>query len=141
MQVGGSIYHDKISDTSHGSTLRLGQTIVNAYVVYVRHGIEFLNEGFLIRHAYEGSSTVYNTSAFYSEISKQSHRIRPFFRYQYINANQQGLFDDVALRHGPSFGARYDFNDFIAFKAQLDHTLRKGLPDLNGLHFQLAFTF
>src|SRR3984893_2687776 len=141
LQIGGSIYHDKISDTGHGSPLRAGQTIVNAHVVYVRHGIEFLNEGFLIRHAYEGRSTVYNTSAFYSEISKQFHRIRPFFRYQYINANQQGLFEDVALRHGPSFGARYDFNDFVAFKAQLDHTLRKGLPDLNGLHFQLAFAF
>src|SRR3984893_6048437 len=141
LQIGGSIYHDKISDTVDGSSLRVSQTIVNAHVVYVRHGVEFLNEGFLIRHAYEGSSTVYNTSAFYSEISKQFHRIRPFFRYQYINANQQGLFDDVALRHGPAFGARYDFNDFIAFKAQLDHTLRKGLPDLNGLHTQLAFTF
>jgi hypothetical protein len=141
LQIGGSIYHDKISDTVDGSSLRIGQTIVNAHVVYVRHGVEFLNEGFLIRHAYEGSSTVYNTSAFYSQISRQFHRIRPFLRYQYINANQQGLFEDVALRHGPSFGARYDFNDFIAFKAQLDHTLRRGLPDLNGLHLQLAFTF
>jgi hypothetical protein len=45
------------------------------------------------------------------------------------------------LRHGPSFGARWDFNDSIAFKTQLDHTLRKGQPDLNGLHLQLAFTF
>src|ERR1700674_502063 len=141
LQVGGSIYHDKISDTIHGSGLNLGQTIVNAHVVYIRHGIEFLNEGFLIRHAYERSSTVYNTSAFYSQISKQFHRIRPFFRYQYINANQQGLFHDVALRHGPSFGVRYDFNDSIAFKTQFDHTLRKGKPDLNGLHTQLAFTF
>jgi hypothetical protein len=141
LQVGGSIYHDKISDTIHGSAVKLGQTIVNAHVVYVRHGIEFLNEGFLIRHAYEGSSTVYNTPAFYSQISKQFHHIRPFFRYQYINANQHGLFEDVALRHGPSFGVRYDFNDSIAFKTQFDHTLRKGQPDLNGLHTQLAFTF
>jgi hypothetical protein len=141
LQVGGSIYHDKISDTIHGSALKLGQTIVNAHVVYIRHGIELLNEGFLVRHAYERSSTVYNTSAFYSQISKQFHRIRPFFRYQYINANQQGLFEDVALRHGPSFGVRYDFNDSIAFKSQFDHTLRKGQPDLNGLHTQLVFTF
>jgi hypothetical protein len=141
LQIGGSIYHDKISDTTHGSIFRLGQTIVNAHVVYIRHGIEFLNEGFLIRHDYEQSSAVYNTPAFYSQISKQFRRLRPFFRYQYINANQKGMFDDVALRHGPSFGTRYDLNDFIAFKAQLDHTLRKGQADLNGLHFQLAFAF
>jgi hypothetical protein len=141
LQIGASIYHDRISDTTRELIPRVGQTIVNAHVVYIRHGIEFLNEGFLIRHVYEGSSTVYNMPAFYSQISKQFHHIRAFFRYQYINANQQGLFDDVALRHGPSFGARYDFNDSIAFKAQFDHTLRKGQPDLNGLHTQLAFTF
>jgi hypothetical protein len=141
LQIGGSIYHDRISDFTRGPSIRLGQTIVNGHIVYIRHGVEFLNEGFLIRHAFEQSSTVYNMPAFYSQISKQFGRIRPFFRYQYINANQGSLLEDVALRHGPSFGARYDFNDFIAFKTQLDHTLRKGLPDLNGLHFQLAFTF
>ncbi len=48
---------------------------------------------------------------------------------------------DVTLRHGPSFGARYDFNDNLAFKTQLDHTVRKAQPDLNGLQMQLAFTF
>jgi hypothetical protein len=109
--------------------------------VYIRHGIEFLNEGFLIRHAYQQSSTVYNMPAFYSQISKQFHRVRPFFRYQYINANQGGFLEEFVLRRGPSFGVRYDFNDSIAFKTQLDHTLRKGQPDLNGLHLQLAFTF
>ena len=141
LQIGGSIYHDRIKDRSHGSDASLGQTIINGHIVYIRHGIEFLNEGFLIRHAYEQSSTVYNMPAFYSQISKQFGRIRPFFRYQYINANRGSFLEDILLRHGPSFGARYDFNDFVAFKAQLDHTLRKGLPDLNGLHFQLAFRF
>jgi hypothetical protein len=59
-----------------------------------------------------------------------------------VNASaNNSLYDDVGLRYGPSFGARYDFNDYIAFKAQLDHTVRRGEPDLNGLHLQLAFTF
>src|SRR6266852_5605992 len=141
LQIGGSIYHDRISDRSHGSYARLGQTIVNGHIVYIRGGIEFLNEGFLIRHAYQQSSTVYNMPAFYSQISKQFHRVRPFFRYQYINANQGGFLEEFVLRHGPSFGVRFDFNDSVAFKTQLDHTLRKGKPDLNGLHLQLAFTF
>ena len=141
LQIGGSIYHDQISDFARGPSVRLGQTIVNGHIVYVRHGIEFLNEGFLIRHAYEQGSTVFNMPAFYSQISKQFGRVRPFFRYQYINANPSSLFGDVDLRYGPSFGARYDFNDFIAFKAQLDQTVRKGQADLDALHFQLAFTF
>ena len=141
LQVGGSVYHDRISDFPRGPSVRLGQTIANVHLVYTAHGIEFLNEGFLIRHNYEQSSIVYNMPAFYSQVSKQFGRLRPFFRYQYMNANPGSLFEDIALRHGPSFGARWDFNNNIAFKTQLDHTLRKGQPDLNGLHLQLAFTF
>jgi hypothetical protein len=140
LQVGGSFYHDRVSDPVRGEA-RLGQTIINGHIVYVGHAIEFLNEGFLIRLAYQTTSTVYNMPAFYSQIWKRYGRIRPFFRYQYINANANEFLEDIALRHGPSFGARYDFNDNIAFKTQLDHTLRKGQPDLNGLHLQLAFTF
>jgi hypothetical protein len=141
LQIGASIYHDRISDFARGPSVRLGQTIVNGHVVFFRHGIEFLNEGFLIRHTYQQGSVVYNMPAFYSQISKQFGRIRPFFRYQYIDAVEGSIFRDVGRRQGPSFGARYDFNDFIAFKAQLDHTLREHQGDLNGLHLQLAFTF
>jgi len=141
LQIGGSIYHDRISDFAKGPDIRLGQTIVNGHVVYIWHGVEFLSEGFLIRHAYEHSSRVYNTPAFYAQISKQFHRARPYVRYQYINADQGGILDDVDLPYGPSFGVRYDFTDSIAFKTQLDHTVRKGEPDLNGLHMQLVFKF
>jgi len=129
LRIGGSLYHDRISDFTRGPNVRLGQTIVNGHLVYIRYGIEFLNEGFLIRHTYEQNANVYNMAAFYSQISKTFRRIRPFVRYQYINANQGSLLGDVAFRQGPSFSARYDFNDVIAFKSQLDHTLRKGLPD------------
>jgi hypothetical protein len=157
LQFGSSYYHDQISGTllnraggtpvppppgSPGPAARYDQTIVNAYAVYTAHGIEFLNEGFLIRHALIGSSLHFDTPAFYTQISKQFGHIRPFFRFQYVNASPNNLiYDDVGLRYGPSFGARYDFNDYIAFKAQLDHTVRRDEPDLNGLHLQLAFTF
>ena len=156
LQIGMSYYHDQISDNvlnasgaqvppppgSPGPSVRYGQTIVNAYAVYVAHGIEFLNEGFLIRDALVGGSLHFDTPAFYSQFSKQLGPVRPFFRYQYVNASpNNGIYDDVGLRFGPSFGARYDLNDYIAFKAQLDHTVRRGEPDLNGLHLQFAFTF
>ncbi len=141
LQIGGSVYHDKISDFVRGPSVRLGQTIANLHAVYIARGIEFLNEGFLIHHDYEQNGPVYNTSAFYSQISKRFGHFRPFVRYQYINANQNSIFEDVGLRHGPSFGTRYDFNDNVAVKTQLDHTIRKGQPDLNGLQMQLAFTF
>ena len=141
LQIGGSFYHDQISDFQKGAGVRLGQTIVNAHVVYTSRGIEVLSEGFLLRHAYQWNGPIYNMPAFYALFSKKFGHTRPYFRYQYINANPASIFEDVGLRHGPSFGARYDFNPNIGFKAQLDHTLRKDLPDLNGLQLQLVFAF
>jgi hypothetical protein len=142
LQLGGSFYHDKISDSRVQSFPRIGQSILNAHVVYVARGFEILNEGFLIRHARANSQTISNMPAFYSQLSRRFGRIRPFFRYQYVNTNNgDTIFHDVGLRYGPSFGARYDIEDNIAFKVQLDHTVRGGKPDLNGLQTQLAFTF
>jgi hypothetical protein len=140
--VGASYYHDRISDFVQGPTARLGQTIVNAHVVYVGHGVEFLNEAFLIRNAYEQGGPTYNMPAFYAQFSRRFGKIRPFFRYQYANTNPNSSYHgDILLRQGPSFGVRYDFNESIAFKTQLDHTVRKGKPDLNGLQTQLSFAF
>jgi hypothetical protein len=142
LQVGTSFYHDKISDPEEGLQERLGQTIVNAHVVYDDRKFEFLNEGFLIRHVREATGEVQNTTGFYSQISRQfRHAVRPYFRYQYINASTQSLFEDILLRHGPSVGVRYDFNAGLALKLQFDHTNRQGLDPLNGLQTQLAFTF
>ena len=40
LQIGGSLYHDRISDFRLGPSVRLGQTIANLHLVYVRHGVE-----------------------------------------------------------------------------------------------------
>lgn len=141
LQIGSTVYHDRISDFVRGPSVRLGQTIANGHIVFEGRKLELLNEAFYIRHAYEHSSIIYNMPAFYSQVSRRIWKARPFFRYQYTNANSGSLLQDHGLRHGPSFGARYDFDDNFALKAQLDHTVRKGQPDLNGLHMQLAYTF
>lgn len=141
LQVGGSFFHDQISNNHRGVNERYGQTIVNGYAVYIGHGLELLNEGFLIRHTELHGLEQFNMPAFYSQVSRRVGHFRPFARYQYVNTDPDSVFEDVLLRHGPTFGSRYDFNDYIAFTAELDHTLRKGQPDLNGLQLQFAFTF
>lgn len=141
LQVGASFFHDKISNNLGDRSVRFGQTIVNAYAVYIAHGLEFLNEGFLIRHSELHGPALFNMPAFYTQVSRGFGRFRPFVRYQYVNVNPESMFEDVLRREGPSFGSRYDLSDSIAFTAQLDHTLRKGQPDLNGLQLQFAFTF
>lgn len=140
LEIGGSFYHDEISDDRNLS-IRYGQTILNVHAVYNAHKVEFLNEGVLIRHAELNGPLLFNMPGAYSLISRQFGRVRPFFRYQYLNTNPQSILHDVLLRYGPSFGARYDFNPNVALKFQFDHTERKTQPDLNGAQAQLAFAF
>jgi hypothetical protein len=161
LQIGASFYHDQISDltvvapedqivgvppdipTAPTSPLsRWNQTIVNGYAVYVSGRAEFLNEAFLIRHSLIGESSLFNTPAFYSQFSRKVGAWRPFIRYQYVNAAaRNAVYDDIGRREGPSVGVRYDLGGYLAFKAQMDHTIRRGLPDLNGLHLQVAAAF
>jgi hypothetical protein len=139
LEFGGSFYHDRINPGS--GPLHMGQAISSAHIVYVTPRFEFLNEGFLIQHKVQETGQTFNNPAFYSLISaKFNGRWRPYFRYQYVNANSP-VFPDVTLRHGPSAGLRYDFNDYVALKAQIDRTLRRGLTTFNGLNLQLAFRF
>lgn len=140
LEVGGSFYHDNISDDRNLS-VRYGQSILNAHIVYVARGLEFLNEGILIRHAQTGSATVFNMPGAYTQISKQFGHLRPFCRFQYLNTNPRSALHDVRLRYGPSFGSRYDFNPNVAFKLQFDHTDRRPQPDLNGVQTEISFVF
>jgi len=140
LEIGGSFYHDNISDDRNLS-IRYGQTILNAHIVYVARGLEFLNEGVVIRHAELNGPNVFNMPGAYTLISKQFGHVRPFFRFQYLNMNPQSALHDVLLRYGPSFGTRYDFNRQIALKLQFDRTWRKSQLVLNGVQTQLSFAF
>jgi hypothetical protein len=140
LDVGGSFYHDRLSPDN--LPIHIGQSIGSAHVVYTMPRFEFLNEAFLIQHKVEGGQT-FNTPAFYTLISQKfGKQWRPYFRYQYANAAAQSpLFSDVGLRHGPSAGLRFDYNDYLAFKVQYDRTLRRQLPAINDVALQLAFRF
>jgi len=141
LDVGGSFYHDRINPDS--DNLHIGQSVASIHAVYTTPRFEFLNEGFLIQHKIKETGQSFNTPAFYSLISQQfAGKWRPYFRYQYVNASTASpLFADVSLRHGPSAGMRYDFNDYVAMKLQFDHTIRRGLTSFNDVLAQMAFRF
>jgi hypothetical protein len=141
LDVGGSFYHDRLSPDNQ--PIHIDQSIGSAHVVYTTPRFEFLNEGFIIQHRVEGTGQTFNTPAFYSLISQKfGRKWRPYFRYQYANASAQSpLFADVGLRHGPSAGVRFDYNDYLAFKIQYNRILRRQLATINDLALQLAFRF
>lgn len=105
----------------------------------------------------ESGGPVFHTGAFYSQFSRAFRAWRPYFRYQYFNANNNDstyanvtspneyapLSDAgfVGRLNGPSAGVRWDFTEHSALKFQYDRYSLRGLATENGLTAQFAFTF
>lgn len=121
---------------------RIGESILAAHAVLIRPKYEWLNEALLDRHAVLGTNSTFNTPGFYSQVSKQFGSYRPYLRYQYVNAaNNEPVFPDVQLRHGPSAGLRFDASESVALKFQYDYTFMRNQPGINQLALQMGFTF
>ncbi len=139
LQVGFSAYHDHLTPIN---APRMGELILDAHAVIVRPNFEWLNEALLIRHSVDGTSRVFNTPGFYSQISKRYGSYRPYFRYQYVNESDlEPAFPNVGRQQGPSVGLRFDASESVALKFQFDHTDLRHQPSYNTLGLQLAFTF
>lgn len=139
LQTGFSIYRDVLAPAN---SQKISESILAAHAVLIRQNYEWLNEALLDRHAVIGSSAVFNTSAFYTQISRQFAAYRPYFRYQYLNAaDNEPVFPDVQLEHGPSVGLRFDASESVALKFQYDYTFLRNKPGVNGLTLQAGFTF
>jgi hypothetical protein len=138
-QTGFSIYRDVLNPAN---SPRIGETILAAHAVLIRPKYEWLNEAILDRHAVLGSSTVFHTPGFYTQLSRQFDAVRPYFRYEYLNvAHNEPVFPDVALRHGPILGLRFDASESVALKFEYDYRFLRNQPGVNGLTLQLGFTF
>lgn len=139
LQIGFSAYHDHLTPVRAPG---IGELIFDAYGVIVRPNFEWLNEAVLIRHSPEGSSRVFNTPGFYTQLSKRFGSWRPYFRYQYVNASDsEPVFPTVGRQEGPSVGLRFDASESVALKFQYDRNILRHDPSYNTLGLQLGFTF
>lgn len=139
LQAGFSFYHDLLAPQNQPE---VNESILAAHAVLIRPRYEWLNEAVLDRHVLRGTSTSFNTPGFYSQVSKQFGSYRPYLRYQYVNVpNSEPVFPDVALRHGPSAGLRFDASESVALKFQYDYTFLRNQPGISQLALQLGFTF
>jgi hypothetical protein len=136
-QAGFSIYRD----TLHPEGLpTIGQTIFSGHAIYQHAGLEIMNEAAVVRHNVDGGP-VLHIPAFYSQLSKSFGKVRPYFRYEYMNVpRSEPLFSDIGLLHGPIGGIRYDFSDFAAYKLEYFREFTRS-SRWNGLRTQVSFTF
>jgi hypothetical protein len=133
-QFGFSAYRDVLYPTN---SMRIGETTVDAYAVLSRHDFEWLNEALMIRHSPQGMH-VYETPAFYSQISRRFGMMRPYLRYEYINASShEPVFPQVGLRTGPTAGIRFDVDNSVALKAQYSYTELRRQTQTDGKVCQL----
>ncbi|MGO9982536.1 MAG: hypothetical protein ACLPH5_25345 [Candidatus Sulfotelmatobacter sp.] len=152
LQMGFSVRHDNLSIPGPA----VHETLATAHAVFLNTKYEILNEAVYVRHDEPTIGPVFNTSAFYTQFSRQFHAFRPFFRYQYFNApNDDPVYfyaspsdysppsatSFVGRINGPSLGIRWDFTEYSAFKLQYDRISLRGFPTANGLTSQVAFTF
>ncbi len=139
LQTGFSIYRNVLAPNN---SPRVGETIMAAHAVYITSKFEWLNEALLIRHAVEGTSTVFETPGFYTQISRSFGPYRPYFRYQYVNSSDhEPIFPDVGRRQGPSAGIRFDASESVALKLQYDYTSIRNQQAISALALQVGFTF
>jgi hypothetical protein len=139
LQAGLSVYRDRLTPAGSGD---VGQTILAAHAVYQHAQIEWLNEVVLVRHVVRSSDAVIRTTGFYTQVSRGFSHLRPYFRYQYVNApDRDPIFPDVGLMRGSSVGVRCDFSQFGAFKLQYDRTDQRRENGFNALTTQLSFAF
>jgi hypothetical protein len=139
VQIGASIYHDKLAPDG---LPRVNQNIESAYAVYFNGPWEFMNEAVLLTNTFATTGKVFHSPMAYTQIAHKFGIYRPYFRYQYFNSNRNDPVNAVVgLDYGPSVGIRADFTDYVAFKLQYNHLFQSSLPAGNGLTAQLAFTF
>ncbi|MGB9245254.1 MAG: hypothetical protein WCC03_18035 [Candidatus Acidiferrales bacterium] len=142
--TGFSFYHDDLTPTE---LPKIGQSIMDAYVVYQNQRLEWLNEALDIRDAAHGGRT-FDMPAFYSQVSYAFGKYRPYFRYAFENANDADptfspAANDVIVsrQNDASGGIRIDLNNFAALKFQYDRFSQRNLKSYNQLSTQLSFSF
>jgi hypothetical protein len=149
LQVGGSVYRDKLTPTPGRN---FDEWIESAYLVWTKERPEFLSEFSNVHHRDLQTLQTYNSQAFYIQLAYrlpwQENKWKPYYRFEYIHRpNFEPVWDitptpSVADLVGSIVGVRYDITNYAAFKGEY-RNFRPGVnePRINGAFFQTAFTF
>ena len=139
LQAGFSVYRDRLMPPG---SLSVEHTLMAAHLVFRTSSYEWLSEVMVARNGLGNTGLVYHTPGFYVQGARRFDRLWPYFRYQYVNApGGDPVFGSLGRRQGPSFGVRFDIDEFAAFKLQYDRLERRQLDAINSISAQLAFTF
>ncbi len=143
LQVGGSLYRDKIT-LAQGREFR--EWITAGHLVWQREDPEVIAEIANVNHREVGHSRSFDSQAFYIQMAYRvpwfERLWKPYYRFEYIHIPRGDVvFQDVPGLTGSVVGLRYDITDFAALKLEYRNQQRPGQPDVNGIFLQNSFTF
>jgi hypothetical protein len=143
LQVGGSVYRDKISPLASPENR---EWIQSGHIVWQKENPEVIAEFANVSHQRIGSSTSTNSQAWYVQaayrLPQYERLFKPYYRFEYIHIPKADtVFRTVSSLAGSVVGIRYDLSSFAALKFEYRNQSRPGLPRINGAFMQTSFTF
>lgn len=143
MQVGGSVYRDKVA-VAGGREFR--EWITSAHVVWQKEDPEIIAEFANVHHEEIGRPGTFNSQAWYVQAAYRlpwfEKLWKPYYRFEYIHIPRgDTVFRGVPNLVGSTAGIRYDIAAFAALKLEYRNQRRPGIPRVNGAFLQTSFTF
>ena len=144
LQVGGSVYFDRISQTARPE---YNEQIFSAHAVWLHEDPEVIAEIADVRHTpLAGGLTVSNV-AYYAQGAYRfhgaAHLFKPYYRFEHNGVDPADpVFTAVPNLDVSTYGVRYDISTYAAIKVE-GRTRKQSAaaPWTNGGFFQIAFTF
>lgn len=143
LQVGGSLYRDKINPLAGRPN---GEWIESAHVVWQKESPEFIAEFSNVSHTVIATGQRFNSQAWYLQgayrLTGSARAWKPYYRFEYIHIPKgDNIFAVIPDLAGSTAGVRYDLSNFAAFKLEYRNVRRPNIPRVNGIFSQISFTF
>jgi hypothetical protein len=145
LQVGGTAVFDTIPPGLAGAEIHaeLRERILGGFLVFLNPRVELLAEAFSIRHEDESAGGVWTTTGLYAQGAFTAGRLKPYYRFDYVDRNQDDPFFRPVMPGGEkhTVGLRVDPWSRVAVKLELAHNHVERGPTFDAAFVQLAFTF
>jgi hypothetical protein len=144
LQVGGSLYFDRISVPG---LPEFSERIAAAHAVWQREDPEIIAEIADVRHEQIGGALRASSLAYYVQTAYRLPSIarlwKPYYRFEHIAIGAADpVFAGVPNLDGSTLGVRYDISTYAAIKSEVRLRRRASdQPRTNGVFSQISFTF
>lgn len=151
LMIGFNTYFDRIPEDDElpldpERAGEIKETILGGYFVYKRGGIEIINEYTRILHDDNVSEKEFESFGYYLQFSVKKGNFQPYYRLEYSDLDDldpfwtdlRPLFDDYTAN---TFGLRWDFNLWTAFKIEYRFNNYHKAENSNDFYMQTAITF